>query len=86
MTITLPLTRDEEARLMAIAESRGISADMLIRVAVQEVLASSDVPAGETVEGEELEKSLETLFAGFDSLDVPAGVREEAFHRDNWYR
>ena len=43
MTITLPLNPIEEARLIAAAQAKGVSADALVREALEEILA--DVPA-----------------------------------------
>jgi hypothetical protein len=43
MTITLPLNPIEEARLIAAAQAKGVSADALVREALDRVLA--DAPA-----------------------------------------
>jgi uncharacterized membrane protein len=43
MTITLPLKPQEEAKLIAIAEAKGVSADALVREALDKILA--DAPA-----------------------------------------
>jgi hypothetical protein len=43
MTITLPLDPAEEARLIAVAQAKGVSADVLIREALDKILA--DAPA-----------------------------------------
>ncbi len=44
MTITLPLQPNEEARLIAIARSKGLSTDGLMRSAIEKILAdASDV-------------------------------------------
>jgi len=41
MTITLPLQPQEEARLLAVAQAKGVSADDLVREALHRVLADS---------------------------------------------
>lgn len=41
MTITLPLQPQEEARLLAVAQARGLSADALVRQALDEILAGT---------------------------------------------
>ena len=41
MTITLPLAPQEEAMLLAAAQARGVSADVLVREAVKNLLANS---------------------------------------------
>lgn len=47
MTITLPLQPEEEARLEAIALAKGLSADALVREALEGILASaSGIPNG----------------------------------------
>jgi hypothetical protein len=86
MMITLPLTPEEEARLVAIAEGKGVSTDTLLQRLVQEILVNSQVPEGAQVTREEREKQIEELFAALDNLPIPAGIREEVFHRENWYR
>jgi hypothetical protein len=40
MTITLPLQPQEQAKLNALAQERGLSADALVREAVDKILAS----------------------------------------------
>jgi hypothetical protein len=44
MTITLPLEPLEEAKLMAAARAKGLSADALVRQAVDEILADAPGP------------------------------------------
>lgn len=45
MTITLPLQPQEEAKLEAIAHARGLSADALVREALEGILAgASETP------------------------------------------
>jgi hypothetical protein len=43
MTITLPLQPQEEAKLIAIAQAKGLSADALIREAIDNILAAAPV-------------------------------------------
>jgi hypothetical protein len=46
MTITLPLHPQEEARLIAVAQAKGLSPDALLRQAVDQILAEAgDSPA-----------------------------------------
>jgi hypothetical protein len=44
MTITLPLNPQEEARLIAVASAKGLSADALVREALDRILAEEPVP------------------------------------------
>ena len=49
MTINLPLQPQEEARLIALAHSKGLSTEALVRVALDRFLADADiseVPSG----------------------------------------
>lgn len=41
MTITLPLDPTEEARLIEVAQAKGVSADALIREALDKILADA---------------------------------------------
>ncbi len=41
MTITLPLQPQEEAKLVAIAQSKGLSTDALVREALDKILADA---------------------------------------------
>lgn len=41
MTITLPLQPQEEARLMAVAQAKGLSPDALVREAIDKILAET---------------------------------------------
>jgi hypothetical protein len=50
MTITLPLQPQEEAILLAVARAKGISADALIREAVNRILA--EAPSDQSVKKE----------------------------------
>ena len=62
MTITLPLQPQEEARLMAVAPARGLSADALIREALEGILAG---PPAETSAGKEPTRSLRGILAKY---------------------
>jgi hypothetical protein len=87
MTITVPLTPEEETSLKALAAGRGVSPDALVRNAVRQLLehsittvAMTDVPANER------ERQVEEVFKAFDSESVPTTISEAVFHRENWYR
>ena len=41
MTITLPLEPQEEAKLIALAQARGVSADVLVLEALERILAAA---------------------------------------------
>jgi hypothetical protein len=51
LTITLPLEPQEEARLIAMARAKGLSADALVREAVDRILA--DAPTVSRAQDEE---------------------------------
>ncbi len=85
MTITVPLTDEEEARLEAIAGGHGVSPDAFINALVKGILERSQ-PEGEAPRSGGAVGELDDLFAVFDSVNSHGPVREEAFHRENWYR
>jgi hypothetical protein len=45
MTITLPLEPQKEAKLIALAQEKGLSADELVREAIDKILAEAPEPA-----------------------------------------
>ena len=47
MTITLPLQPQEEARLVALAQAKGVSTDALLREALDKILADAPGPPDE---------------------------------------
>jgi hypothetical protein len=51
MTITLPLEPQEEARLLAVAQARGLPPDVIVRAALDRVLAEEWEPAPAQSEG-----------------------------------
>ena len=73
MTITLEIPPEVEANLSAQATARGLSLDAYLRTVIEERAGIR----------RQWEKGLDELF---DSAAVPEGVKEEAFHRENWYR
>jgi len=81
MTVTLDLPPDVEARLIAEAEHKGVPVSEVIKAHLS-VAQPSDGALAEATSAER-DGALDELL---DSLDVPSGVREAAFHRENWYR
>lgn len=47
MTITLPLQPQEEARLIAAAQAKGLSTDALVREAIDKILADAPDPSAQ---------------------------------------
>ena len=88
MTITVPLTAEEEAKLTELANGRGLSPDALVQSLVKEVIDRNTFAASNEKDlgPQEREKQIEELFEFFDRQEVPAEVNEAAFHRENWYR
>jgi hypothetical protein len=62
VTITLPLQPQEEAKLIAAAQARGLSAAELVREALEGIL---DKTAGEAISGKEPTRSLRGLLAKY---------------------
>ncbi len=82
MTITLELPPDLEANLSAQARDRGLSLDAYLKAVIEE-RAGVRQETLQQLAPEQWEKGLDDLF---DSVAAPDGVKEEAFHRENWYR
>jgi hypothetical protein len=72
MTITLPLQPQEEARLRAVAQAKGLSPDALVREALEKILAE----APETTTGKEPTRSLRGLFAKYGPAPSAAEIDE----------
>ena len=81
MTITLELPPEIEARIVAEARIKGIPVADVIKAHL--ILDHAPVPESLRLSPEQ---SAEVLDEVFDSIKVPAGVQEGAFHRENWYR
>ncbi|MGH8246433.1 MAG: hypothetical protein ACREUU_08370 [Gammaproteobacteria bacterium] len=79
MTVTVELKPEVEASLVAQARAKGLPLDRYIQDLIEQ-LASLDVQAMTPKEREQ------AFDEWADSIEVPAGVKEEAFHRENWYR
>ena len=85
MTITLPLQPQEEARLIAVAQARGLSADALVREAIDGILAGTpgEIPEkeptrslrgllakyGPAPSAEEIDQNRAEMFANFPRSD-----------------
>jgi len=85
MTITVPLSPEDEAKLTAIAVRRGVSPDTFVREVVKQILERSFLSSNAEARPQDGERQLEELFAAFDSVTTPPDVHAEAFHRENWY-
>ena len=85
MTLTLPLEPQEEAKLIAVAQRRGLSTDQLVREAIHKILDEApDVSKGReptrslrgllakygpAPSAEEIEKNRAEMFANFPRTD-----------------
>jgi hypothetical protein len=81
MTITLELPPEIEALIVAEARNKGIPVADVIKAH----LILDHAPVSESVRLSPEQRS-EALDDVFDSIKVPSGVQEGAFHRENWYR
>jgi hypothetical protein len=70
MTLTLPLQPQEEARLKALAEAKGVSTDALVREWLQSLLAEDPAPAS----GKEPTRSLRGLLAKYGAAPSAAEI------------
>ena len=78
MTVTIELKPQIEAKLSAQAQAEGVSLDRYLQSLIEQL---ANPPA--LLPAHDHEKAFEEWV---DSFEAPAGVREEAFHRANWYR
>jgi hypothetical protein len=72
MTITLALQPQEEARLRAVAQSKGLSPDAFVREALEKILAE----APETTPGKEPTRSLRGILAKYGPAPSAAEIDE----------
>ena len=86
MTISLPLSVEEEARLAALAAGQGVSPNAFVKGVLEQILSPAKAPSREEWRPEDRAQRLDELFAAFDSATPSGDIREEAFHRENWYR
>lgn len=80
MTITLELKPEVEANLVAQARVKGVSLARYIQGLIEQL---SEPFVAQTTPPQDREAAFEEWA---DSFNVPNGVSEEAFHRENWYR
>jgi len=71
ITITLPLQPQEEAKLLAVAKAKGVSANALVREAVNRIIA--EAPPGEASTKKEPTRSARGILAKYG----PAPSAEE---------
>ena len=85
MTLILPLEPQDEAKLIAVAQERGLSADQLIQEAIHKILADAPEPSaskeptrslrgllskyGPAPSAEEIDESRAEMFANFPRSD-----------------
>lgn len=89
MTITVPLTPEEEATLIVIAEDRGVSPDAFIKSVVKDIIEKGLLASksdGDELRAEDREKKLDQLIRAFDTVSTLPCIPEETFHRENWYQ
>ena len=73
MTITVPLRPQDEAKLMAVASARGVSPDVLVREALESIIAVGCPPAG-TSPKKEPTRSLHGLLAKYGTAPSPKEI------------
>jgi hypothetical protein len=71
MTVTVPLTKEEENRLFELAKGRGISPDALVQTAVKQILETGvALNAGAHINPEYRDRELDELFSAFDTVEA----------------
>jgi hypothetical protein len=85
MTITLELSPETDANLLAQAKARGLPLDVFLKDVIVNQAASGDTAGKlfQILQGEELDRAIDELF---DTVQVPPGVGQGAMYRENWYR
>lgn len=79
MTVTVKLNPETETSLMTQARAKGLPLDRYIEGLLEQLAGPATHPM--------TPKGRETAFDDWvESLNAPTGIREEAFHRRNWYR
>lgn len=85
MTITLPLQPQEEAKLIAVAQAKGVSADALVREAVVKILAdAADQPAEPMLESRPIWEVLADNMKGVPSEDLALLPKDGASQIDHY--
>ena len=85
-TITLQLSPETEASLLAQAEARGLTLDAFIKAIITHQAAAAEstkLISALPRQGEILERAIDEIF---DTVQVPPGVGQGALRRENWYR
>jgi hypothetical protein len=86
MTITLELSPEDAAKLVAQAKARGLSLDAFLRTIITaQAAAMESLKSAQPLlrEGEDLDRAIDELF---DIVQLPPGVGERAMRRESWYR
>jgi hypothetical protein len=85
MTVQLDWPPEVVVRLREEARELGLSLDAYLLQTVLEHRARSGPFASPEAgaQSSDGDQRIEELFEAFDAVSVPAGLREEAFHRDN---
>jgi hypothetical protein len=85
MTITLELSPETEASLLAQAEARGLTLDVFLSKIITNQAAGAESlrPLSVAPEEAEVEHAIDEVF---DTVTIPPGVGQGAMRRENWYR
>jgi hypothetical protein len=82
MTITLPLQPQEEARLLAVARARGLSPEVIVRAALEKLLADAAGTSDTSATGADLVAAMQASpckDVEFESRHDCLPVRDVAF-------
>jgi hypothetical protein len=85
MTITLPLQPQEEARLIAAAQAKGLSTDALVREALDKILADApEPPPKETRESRPIWEVIDDNMKGVPPEDLALLPKDGASQVDHY--
>ena len=84
MTITLPLQPQEEAKLIAVAQAKGVSADALLREALDRILADAPDPVEPKLESRPIWEIIADNMKGVPPEDLALLPKDGASQIDHY--
>jgi hypothetical protein len=86
MTLTVALTEEEEAKLLAEARARGVSPDAIVRDAIKGFLNKAPQPAQIATAEMTAEQRARAFVEWAENFPRTALLSDEAVSRDSFYR
>lgn len=86
MTLTVALTAEEEAKLLAEARVRGVSPDALVRDALKDLLDKAEPPEAAATAGMTPEERARAFVEWAESFPPTPPLSDDAVSRESFYR